>query len=55
MEKSQKSLEQEKVELMVKLTKEEEEVKKLKANYDVLKEHEFNIIKDCEGKKSKEI
>ena len=32
-----------------------EENDKLKSHYDILKEHELNIILDCEGKKSKEI
>ena len=33
----------------------QEENDKMKFNYDILKEHEMNMIKDVEGKKSKEI
>ena len=32
-----------------------EENNRLKGNYDILKEHEMNIIKDYEGKKTREL
>ena len=38
-----------------KLKKVIEENDKLKQNYEILKEHEISLIRDFEGKKSKEI
>jgi hypothetical protein len=35
--------------------KEKEVADKLRGNYEILKEHELNIIKDYEGKKTREI
>lgn len=38
-----------------KYLKEKEVADKLRSNYDVLKEHEMNIIKDFDNKKTREI
>lgn len=37
------------------MNKYKEENEKLKSNYDILKEHKMNIIKDYEGKKAREV
>jgi len=41
-------------ELEEKYNKEKEFADKMRSNYEILKEHEMNIIKDYEGKKTKE-
>ena len=49
------SLLHEKQELTIKLDKEKETIEKLRSSYDILKEHEFSLLRDFEGKKTREI
>jgi len=48
-------MEKEKGEVEELYLKEKTECDKFRANYEVLKEHELNIIKDYEGRKAKEV
>lgn len=50
-----KTLEFERNEMESKMNKEQSEADKLRHNYEILKEHEFNIIKDFESKKTREV
>lgn len=50
-----KTMERQKCDAEERYGKEKETNEKLRSNYEILKEHELSIIKDYEGKKSKEI
>ena len=50
-----KTLERQRDEAELRYSKEKDTTDKLRANYEILKEHELSIIKDYEHKKSKEI